>query len=554
MVTASSMSAIELQKKHVWMLCLTLFMISYNVSVIPPIMPPLVRELNTSIGYIQGTLVLFSLVTASFAPTCENLCRCYGRSQVFLSGLLVYGLGIALTALAPDIGILVVSFAFLAGLAATPLVSTPWAVMDLAYDGQKEQQAMLALTLATTLGGLAGAVFGGLIAAHLGWRWSFAPSLLVFLVLSGLARSLPETIIPQQKSIDWVGGLMSLLGFGSILLGISLAGEFGWWQPKRLVSIAGLIIPPFALSIVPTLISVGVICLGLLIAWQRQRSQQADSLVRLGLLRKPVFVVGILTTLVHGLITTGVQFNLYQFLPTVLQLNPWQTAIAVLPYNLTLVVVIIALLKYLSLDQQVPPKYIVYFGLTLLSVGIGTLYWVITPTMTPLSLLPALTIMGIGSGCFLAYISTLAYSVATRAEKPEGTGIYRPAQQLGNSLGRGVLGTILVSFTSTQIVDRTLQTLGQSLSLEQRREAISTLQHIIQTYPKDERRALYSQFIPDAVKPTLQAIAKTATMEGMRTALLVALVLSVICLLLAALLPKSGRHSRYPEPEGSDYL
>lgn len=550
MVTASSMSAIELRKKHVWMLCLTLFMISYNVSVIPPIMPPLVRELNTSIGYIQGALVLFSLVTASFAPTCENLCRFYGRSRVFLSGLLLYGLGITLTALAPDIGILVVSFALLTGLAATPLVSTPWAIIDIAYDGQQEQQAMLALTLATTLGGLAGAVLGGLIAANLGWRWSFAPSLLVFLVLSALGRSLPETMTPQKKSIDWAGGLMALLGFGSILLGLSLAGEFGWWQPKRVFSIAGLIIPPFALSIVPTLISVGVICLGLLIAWQRQRSRQAASLIRLGLLRKPVFVVGILITLLHGLITTGVQFNLYQFLPTVLQLNPWQTAIAVLPYNLTLVVVIIALLKYLSLDQQVPPKYIVYFGLTLLMVGLGTLYWVITPTMTPLSLLPALTIMGIGSGCFLAYVSTLAYSVATRAEKPEGTGIYRPVQQLGNSLGRGVLGTILVSFTSTQIVDQTLQTLGRSLSLEQRREAISTLQRIIQTYPKDERQALYSQFIPDAVKLTLQAIAKMATIEGMRTALLVALVLSLICLLLAALLPKSGRRSSHPELEG----
>lgn len=525
-------------------------MISYNVSVIPPIMPPLVRELNTSIGYIQGALVLFSLVTASFAPTCENLCRFYGRSRVFLSGLLLYGLGITLTALAPDIGILVVSFALLTGLAATPLVSTPWAIIDIAYDGQQEQQAMLALTLATTLGGLAGAVLGGLIAANLGWRWSFAPSLLVFLVLSALGRSLPETMTPQKKSIDWAGGLMALLGFGSILLGLSLAGEFGWWQPKRVFSIAGLIIPPFALSIVPTLISVGVICLGLLIAWQRQRSRQAASLIRLGLLRKPVFVVGILITLLHGLITTGVQFNLYQFLPTVLQLNPWQTAIAVLPYNLTLVVVIIALLKYLSLDQQVPPKYIVYFGLTLLMVGLGTLYWVITPTMTPLSLLPALTIMGIGSGCFLAYVSTLAYSVATRAEKPEGTGIYRPVQQLGNSLGRGVLGTILVSFTSTQIVDQTLQTLGRSLSLEQRREAISTLQRIIQTYPKDERQALYSQFIPDAVKLTLQAIAKMATIEGMRTALLVALVLSLICLLLAALLPKSGRRSSHPELEG----
>lgn len=542
MRSVSVVQSIVLGKQHFWALCLTLFMVSYNVSVIPPIMPLLVRELNTSLGYVQGALVLFSLVTASFAPTCENLCQFYGRSRVFLAGLLLYGAGIMFTALSSDISVLVVSFALITGVAATPLVSAPWAIVDAAYDGKREQQVMLLLTLSSTLGALAGALLGGLIASSLGWRWSFLPLLLIVLVLAFLGRSLPETVVPRERAIDWVGGLISFAGFGSILLGLSLAGEFGWWQPKRVFAIAGVVIPPFALSIVPTLISVGVVCLGLFIAWQRQQSRTVGaSLLRVGLLRKPVFVCGLLTAMVHGLITTGVQFNLYQFLPNVLKLNPWQTAIAVLPYNLTLVVVIVTLLKYLSLDRQFPPKYIVYFGLMLVMAGLGGLYWVMSPTMVALNLLPPLVIMGVGSGCFLAYISALAYSVASRAEKPEGTGIYRPAQQLGNSLGRGILGTILISFTSTQIVDRLLQSLGQTLSVPQRREAISTLQRIIQTYPRAERKEIFSRIIPETVRPQLQAIAEVSAVEGMRTALLVAIACSIVCLLLAMMLPKTVR-------------
>jgi MFS family permease len=543
-MTLASSTQVKLEKQHFWALCLTLFMISYNVSVIPPIMPPLVRELNTSVGFIQGALVLFSLVTASFAPTCENLCRFYGRARIFLVGLILYGTGIAVTALCANIGVLVVSFALVTGLAATPLVSSPWTIMDFAYSGKQEEKATLIFTLVATLGGLSGSLLGGLIASYLGWRWSFVPSLLVFLLVLLWGRSLPETVMPRQEPIDWVGGLFSFFGFGSILLGISLGGEYGWWEPKRIVSIAGVVIPPFALSIVPTLISVGVICLGLFIAWQRQQSRKAGaSLLRVGLLRKRIFVFGLLTAMLHGLIATGIQFNLYQFLPAVLRLNPWQTAIAVLPYNLTLVVVIIALLKYFSLDRQFPPKYIVYFGLTLLAAGVGALYWAIAPGMSALSLLPALIVMGIGSGCFLTYIGTLAYSVATREEKPEGTGIYRPAQQLGNSLGRGVLGTILVTFTSTQIVDRILQTLGTTLSVNQRQEAISRLQLIIQTYPQRERQEIFLRVVPEAVRPQLRSIAEAAAIEGMRTALLIALAISLVCIVLATSLPKSVRRS-----------
>lgn len=542
MVVSPSQSII-LDRKDFWALWLTLFLIAYNVSVIPPIMPLLVRELDTSLGYIQGALVLFSLVTASFAPTSENLCRFYGRERVFLTGLVLYGMGIVAMALSPDIGFWVVSFSVWTGLAATPLVSAPWTIMDFAYDGKAEQKASLAFTLASVCGGLSGGIMGGLIAANFGWRWSFAPSILAFLLILWLGRTLPSTAVPRKVPLDWVGGLISFLGFGFILLGISLSGEYGWWKPKESFSIAGVVIPPFAISIVPTLISVGVICLGLFAVWQRQQKRSGGaSLLRVGLLRNTVFVCGLLAATLHTLITSGMQFNLYQALPTILPLNPFQTALAVLPYTLTTVVVIVVLLQYLRVDDQLPPKYIVYFGLTLLTVGLLSLYLAIDLKMTTFSILPSLIVMGMGSGLFLAYIGTLTYATTSHADKPEGSGIYNPFQQLGNSLGRGILGTTLITAISAGVVDRVVQLMGANLSSSQRREAISALQRMVQTFSKEERRAALAKALPESVMVQLPAIARSATVDGMKIALMTAIVISVICFLLSTQLPKQARN------------
>lgn len=529
----------KLGRKGFWDISLTVFMVAYNVSVMPAIMPAIVFDFNSSVGYIQSILVLFSLITASFAPTTENLCRYYGRTPVFLTGLAAYGIGITLTALSPTIGVLAVCFSLMTGLAATPLVSTPWTIADLVYEGKSEEQATVLLIITSALGGLSGALLGGYIASQVGWRWAFVPSLAVLLVIWLLKRSLPQLIIRCQQPIDWMGGLLSFLGLGSILMGISLSADFGWWEPKRLFSIAGVVLPPFSLSIVPTLIAVGVILLGFFGVWQRRQAKRfGASLLRAGLLRKRGFVLGLLTAMLHTLITTGVQFNLYQFVPVALSLNPFQTALTVIPYNLTVIVVVVVILKYLALGDRLPPKYIVQSGIGLLAVGIGLLYHRLSLQVTSLELMPGLIIMGVGSGLFLAYISRLTYSATSTDEKPEGSGIYNPVQNLGSSLGRAILGTSLIFFASRDIVDGLLQQLGRTLPLATRNQLVAELQEMIQTLSKKELGAVLASKLPPSISALVRPISLEAAVSGMQTSMLIALLLTSVCFLLATTLPK----------------
>jgi MFS family permease len=529
----------ELGHKGFWAISLTLFMVAYNVSVMPAIMPSIVFDFNSSVSYIQTILVLFSLTTASFAPTTENLCRFYGRTPVFLTGLILYGIGIGLTVLSSSIGALAISFSLVTGLAATPLISTPGTVVDLVYDGKAEEQATVVLIVASALGGLSGALLGGYLASQLGWRWAFLPSLAVLMLVWLLRQSLPKLIIRCEQPIDWVGGLLSFLGLGSILTGISLSVEFGWWEPKRLFTIGGLVLPPFAISIAPTLIGVGVIILGFFVFWQRRQANQfRASLLRVGLLRKRGFVLGMLAAMLHTLIATGVQFNLYQFVPLALSLNPFQTALTVIPYNVTVIIVVVVVLKYLVLGDRIPPKYVIYSGIVLLAAGIGVLYHSLQLQLTSLDLMPGLIIMGMGSGLFLSYIARLTYSVASVDEKPEGSGIYNPVLNLGSSLGRDILGTALISFASRDIVDGISQYLGQTLAPADRNQLIAQLQEMIQTLPRAEIQAAITAQLPPSVLPLLRPMSLEAATSGMQASLLVALIFTGVCFLLATTLPK----------------
>ncbi|BAU10921.1 permeases of the major facilitator superfamily protein [Leptolyngbya sp. NIES-3755] len=526
---------------------LTVWMVSYNIGVLPAIMPAIVQEFDSSIGSIQTVLVLFSLTTAAFAPTTENLCRYFGRTPVFLVGLVLYGLGISFTALSSSIVILALSFAVLTGLAATPLVSTPWTFVDLIYRGKTGEQATVGLIVVSTLGSLMGSLLGGFLASQIGWRWAFVPSIVALIVIWLRRRMLPNISIYCQQPIDWVGGLLSFLGLGLILSGVSLAMEFGWWEPKRVFSIGNVVLPPFPLSIVPTLIAVGLILLGFFAFWQRRQARKGEaSILRAGLLRKPGFVLGTLAAMIHTLILAGVQFNLFQYVPLTLALDPYRTALTIMPLNITKILVVIGALKFLklasnrngdSLFQRLSPKSIVFTGTVLFAIGIFMLYQSLSLRVSSIDLLPGLVVMGIGSGLFSPYVSRLTYSAAENG-KIEGTGIYNPVQNLGNSLGRAILGTSLIFYTSRGVVDGVSQQLGKTLNPVDRVRLIATLQEMIQTLSRRDLNTAVVNQVPASVVPFLRQISQEAATSGLRTSLLLALVFTGLCFLLATTLPK----------------
>ncbi|MFH7245262.1 MAG: MFS transporter [Spirulina sp.] len=518
---------------------LTFFLLSYTVGVVQPIMPPLVQDFDSSVGYVQSALVLMSLVTASFTPTAENLSRRLGRRGVFNAALALFTLGIILVILSRNMGLFTLGLAGCTGLAASVLVSTPVALMDARYrDEVTQKYALLALTLAGILGALTGSILGGMLAFHLGWRWAFGVALVLIPPIAGLVWPLLRQHPSPAITVDWVGGLLSLAGFGCTLVGFSLAADLGWWTPKGDPAIQGLRLAPLGLSIVPVLLATGMICLGLLAFWERQRIRRGEeSLLRMGVFNRRIYLLGLAIGTLHTLLHVGVQFNLFQFIPAVVGLNPVQTALVVAPLTLAQIGVLLALAKR---RPRQPHRWLLQWGLGIKALGILMLWATIQDQLTLLSLMPALVVMGLGTGLFATYITSLTFNDTRAEEKAEARGVYRPFQNLGASLGRGILGTLLVGIASRHIVDGILAELGQALEPPERRQAIQALQSALQTLRPSERQDLFAG-LPDAIQPALPTILQTAALTAMQQTLLVAFGLCLLCLGLSFWLPKTSK-------------
>jgi len=518
-------------------LCVALFMVSFTLGVVPPMMPAIVREFDSSMGYIQSTLVLSSLVAASFTPTTENLSDVFGRKKILVAGLVLYAIGLLVTALSFTMGGFAVGYALILGIAASPLINSAWALMDFLYDDEFEKKAGAVMVLCSIAGGITGGLSAGYIAYAINWRIAFLPPLVLLPIIYWLTRSLSYQRAEVAPPVDWVGGLFSLMGLGLTLLGVSLAGEYGWWQPKQIFEFAGMVLPPFSLSIVPVLIAGGLIFLGLFYFWQRRAARQGKpSLLRAGVLRRKIFVLGVTIATLHSIVAAGMQFNLYQFIPAILKLNAFQTALAVFPYTLS------TLLAFFTATfnpqiQAVGARNLIQMGLGLVCVGLFLLWQAIAPEMTALSILPALVTMGVGAGVFFTCIAGVAFSAAQPDEKAEASGVYNPLQNVGNSLGRGIFGTILITVISAKIVDGVAQGIGQSLTPTMKKTAVEQLQRVIQTFSTEERQAFFKQ-LPPHVLEQFNAIVPTAAMQGMRISIAALFGVAILSFLLSFTIPK----------------
>src|SRR5262245_53077263 len=64
------------------------------------------KDLDTTVEGVQITITLFLLVMAALMIPCGKLTDRFGRTRCFSVGLVIYGIGAVLSAIAPGLGVL----------------------------------------------------------------------------------------------------------------------------------------------------------------------------------------------------------------------------------------------------------------------------------------------------------------------------------------------------------------------------------------------------------------------------------------------------------------
>jgi EmrB/QacA subfamily drug resistance transporter len=429
---------------------MAMFILALDTTMMNVAISALTQDLNTEIQKIQFAIAFYALVMACFMLLGAKLAAIFGTKRIFIIGVVLYGIGTLTAALSVNVTMLTLGWSFIEGIGAAFMVPSMVTFLMAAYQG-RERMVAFAIFSAVTVGAAAvGPLVGGAFTTYASWRWAFGMeffivvAILVFsLVLSGQRSS-------ERPKLDWVGVLLSALGFGSIVFGVINTVTYGWWEAKRPLVLGGLEIAPFGLSIAAVLMLAGGIFLLLLVFWERRQERKGNEpLIPMSLLKNRPYMAGGMVTLVLQLGIGAVLFSIPFFLQSALFRNAIQTGVAVMPLTLTMLVMMLLTPRFAA---RIPVKYLAMGGIVACAAGAIVLARSFNVEMATTDLIPGFVVFGLGLGLALGQLQNLSLSAARPSETAVGAGLFNTFRNLGMSLGTAIIGTLLLSFFLSGLV------------------------------------------------------------------------------------------------------
>jgi EmrB/QacA subfamily drug resistance transporter len=209
--------------------------------IIGTAMPTIVGELG-GLAHLSWVVTAYTLATAASTPIWGKLGDLYGRKGTFLTSIVIFLIGSALSGMAQDMGQLI-GFRAVQGLGAGGLMVGVMAIIgDLIPPRERgKYQGMMAGVMALAM--IGGPLVGGTITDHWGWRWSFYINLplgAVALAMVTAVLHLPKTERDRRPRIDYLGAALLTVGITAIVLVTTWGGTEYAWGSAVIVGLSAL--------------------------------------------------------------------------------------------------------------------------------------------------------------------------------------------------------------------------------------------------------------------------------------------------------------------------
>src|SRR5256886_816073 len=203
------------------------FIMVLDSSVMNVSISQIVDDLNTTVTGVQSAITMYTLVMAAFMLVGAKLGDILGRDRAFGLGLAVYGLGSLITALSPNVTVLLIGWSGVEGLGAVLVIPAIAALTAANYTGHERALAFGLLGGIAGAGAAAGPLIGGFVTSALTWRVVFAgETVLVLGILFLVHRIQDKPPSGERAKLDVVGAALSAVGLGLAVFGILKISEW----------------------------------------------------------------------------------------------------------------------------------------------------------------------------------------------------------------------------------------------------------------------------------------------------------------------------------------
>ena len=405
------------------------FLMTLDTSVMNVSIRQVAADLGTTVTGIQTAITLYTLVMASFMITGGKVGAMIGRRRALAIGLVVYGAGSLTTALAPNLGVLLVGWSLLEGLGAALIMPAIVALVAGNFASERRPAAYGMIAAASAVAVAVGPLVGGAVTTYASWRWVFAAEVLIVVVLLPLLRKVRDAAPTTRSTFDVVGACLSIAGLSLTVFGVLRSGEWGWVRAKP----SG----PSLLGVSPVvwLVIGGLLLLFCLVLWEGHLvARGREPLVRPMMLRNRQLVGGLTMFFSQYLVQAGVFFIVPLFLSVVLELSALQTGARLLPLSLALLLAAIGIPR---LAPRVSPRLIVRCGLLAMLAGTLVLIGGISPGADAGIVAIPMLLMGLGMGALASQLGAITVSAVPDDQSAEVGGVQNTMTNLGCLAGHG---------------------------------------------------------------------------------------------------------------------
>jgi EmrB/QacA subfamily drug resistance transporter len=175
--------------------------------------------------------------------TISSLSFCFGRAGGRLGQRRLYKLGVVLYSVGAGLGAISTSFAQLLGARAVMAVGLAMAlpmstaILAASFGPQRRGEALGLFASAIAVGRMMGPTIGGFLLQAGGWQWIFWMNFIVGLAVSlALVKIFRGTGERRHEPFDGWGAAALLVGYPTLLIGLTLGASFGWMSAPVLIS------------------------------------------------------------------------------------------------------------------------------------------------------------------------------------------------------------------------------------------------------------------------------------------------------------------------------
>ncbi len=424
--SSGTASWVESPRAFIAPLALAQFICSFAGSNMNVMINDISHDLHTDVKGVQTTITLFLVIMAVLMIPCSKLTDRWGRKRCFIGGLILYGIGTVLSAIAPSLGVLILGNSVFQGVGTAFLIPPVYILTTMAFTSlESRARAFGVISGLGGIGAAAGPLIGGLITSGISWRAAFVFQALVVGTIILLGRRVVDPVPPDSSSpFDAVGAALSAVGMFFLVLGILQAG----------VNNTLLII----------FLAIGVAFLAAFYVFIRSRERAGkNALLSTDLFKNRTSNLGLLTQNLQWLLLMGVSFVVSVFLQTERHYSAIKTGVIFSAATLGVLVSSLAAERLATRRYQ---KSLIAAGFGLTAVGIGLLLGLVkAASSSAWAFAPGLLLIGLGLGVMLTPSVNIVQSAFPEEKQGEISGLSRSISNLGSSFGTAIAGTILVS-------------------------------------------------------------------------------------------------------------